>query len=210
MNIIRKPFRYTYFNATFVIIGINIAMFLLTMIMPRLQIILGLSVVGTIGYHWWWQVVTYMFIHGGYSHIIFNMLGLFFFGVMVEKALGSKEFLLLYFLCGTLDGLVSLAVYYFTGQYTAFLIGASGALYSVLLVYAVIYPRSVISIWGIIPVPAPILVIAYAVIELFSQFFVSDNIAHLTHLTGFAIAWIYLFVRMGLHPVKIWKEAYRR
>ena len=68
-----------------------------------------------------------------------------------------------------------------------------------------------ISIWGIIPVPAPLLVVIYAVIEVGSQFLGRNTgVAHLTHLTGFALAWIYLVVRMGLHPIKIWKDAYRR
>ena len=208
MNIIRKPFKYRQFNATFIIIAVNAVFYLMTMRFPVLKAYLGLSVYGTIKFHYWWQLVTYMFIHGSFTHILFNMLGLFFFGTMVERFLGSGEFLLIYFLCGILDGAISLAVYFLTGQYYVNLIGASGALYSILLVYSVIFPRSVISIWGVIPVPAPILIIAYAVIEFVSQFFGSDNVAHLTHLTGFAIAWLYLVVRMGIHPVKEWKKAY--
>ena len=209
-NPLHTPFRYTFFNATLILIAVNTAVYFLTMTFPRLENYLGLSVVGCLYYHFWWQPVTYMFVHAGFTHILFNMIGLFCFGIMVEKAIGSKEFLLLYFFCGIFDGLISLALYYFFGQ-GVLLVGASGAIYSILLVYAVLYPRSIISIWGIIPVPAPLLVIIYAVIEIGSQFFdQGSGVAHLTHLTGFALAWLYLVVRMGLHPIKIWKDAYRR
>lgn len=210
MNFLHKPFRYTFFNATLILIAINVAVFFVTMQFPSLQSYLGMSVYGCVVYHYWWQPVTYMFVHGGFTHILFNMIGLFCFGIMVEKAIGSKEFLLLYFFCGIFDGLISLLLYYLTGQGYVLLIGASGAIYSILLVYAVLFPRSIISIWGIIPVPAPLLVIIYAVIEIGSQFLErSSGVAHLTHLTGFALAWLYLVVRMGLHPIRIWKDAYR-
>lgn len=211
MNPLHKPFKYTFFNATLILVLINIGVYILTMSIPSLQNYLGMSVVGCIHFHYWWQIVTYMFVHGSLSHIIFNMIGLLCFGIMVEKAVGSKEFLLMYFFCGIFDGLISLLVYWLTGQYYVLLIGASGAVYSILLVYAVLFPRSIISIWGIIPVPAPLLVVIYAVIEVGSQFLGRNTgVAHLTHLTGFALAWLYLVVRMGLHPIKIWKDAYRR
>lgn len=88
--------------------------------------------------------------------------------------------------------------------------GASGAIYAMLLAYAVIFPRSRIFIWGILPVPAPVLVIAYAVIELGSQIIgVSSNVAHMTHLAGFAFSWLYFVVRMGINPYKVWKNIYR-
>lgn len=210
MNIIRKPFKYTFFNATFCIIALNFLVYFLTLSFSKLKFFLGLSVFGTLEYHYWFELFTYMFVHQNFQHIFFNMLGLFFFGIYVEKAIGSKEFLLFYILCGVLDGAISIAVYYFCGLPYVRLIGASGAVYSVLLAYAVIYPRSIISIWGIIPVPAPLLVIIYVVIELGSEFFRVDNVAHFTHLAGFFVAWLYLRVRMGLKPIKIWKEAWRR
>ena len=104
--------------------------------------------------------------------------------------------------------MISLALYFFSGYYYVNLVGASGALYSILLIFAVLFPKSIIGVYGIIPVPAPLLVLGYAVIELGSHFRGGSNVAHLTHLTGFAIAWLYLIVRMGLHPIKIWKNAW--
>lgn len=207
MNIIRKPFRHTFFNATSIIIALNLIVFFLTMIFPRLQIYLGMSYFGIL-LHYYWQPLTYLFVHSGWSHILFNMLALFFFGISVERAVGSKEFLLFYFLCGILDGIISTVLYRFLGI-TVLLVGASGAVYALLFAYAVIFPRNVIYIWGIIPVAAPLLVFVYALIEIISQISGGSGIAHLAHLAGFAVAWIYFIARMGIHPLKVWKDAWR-
>ena len=161
--------------------------------------------------HMYWQFISYMFVHQNVSHVFFNMLALLVFGLNLEKAIGSREFLLFYLVCGALSGFFSFLVYWFTGYYRVFLLGASGAVYAVLFAYAVFFPRSVIFIWGIVPVPAPVLVFIYALIELGSQFFGSgSNVAHMTHLFGFLAAWLYFVLRMGIHPVKIWKDTYRR
>lgn len=106
---------------------------------------------------------------------------------------------------------MAFSLFWFTGYYGVFLLGASGAVYAVLFAYAVFFPRSVIFIWGIVPVPAPVLVFIYALIELGSQFFGSgSNVAHMTHLFGFLAAWFYFVLRMGIHPIKIWKDTYKR
>ena len=157
-------------------------------------------------YHFYWQFVTYMFIHGSWEHVLLNMLCLLCFGLHLERAVGSKEFLLFYFVCGTFSGILSYFVYKFTGNYYVSLLGASGAIYSVMFAYAVLYPRSVIYLWWVIPVPAPIMVILYAIIELGSQiFFRNSGVAHLTHLFGFLTAYLYFLIRMGIHPIKVWK-----
>ena len=160
--------------------------------------------------HAYWQFVTYMFVHDYSSlrHIGFNMLGLLVFGLPLEKAIGTKEFTLFYFICGILSGLLSYAVYVFTGQWNVILLGASGAIYSVLFAYAVFFPRSIIYIWGLIPVPAPVMVLIYAVIEFLSQFNPASGVAHMTHLFGFLAAWLYFVIRMGIHPLKVWKNSY--
>ncbi len=221
MNFLRKPFRYSFFKAALAIILINIAAHLAFIYLGLNKNFFGLSVYGFIGEHYFWQLVTCMFVHGDWMHLIFNMFALLIFGSAVERTLGSKEFLLAYFLIGILSGLFSVAVYYIFGLFLAYnglppypwgisLIGASGAIYGILFLYAVLFPKSIIFIWGIIPVPAPIMVLAYAIIEFTSQFIGSSNVAHMTHLAGFAFAWLYLLVRMGVHPIKIWKDAYRR
>jgi membrane associated rhomboid family serine protease len=209
-SIIRRPFVYTYKNATLVLILINTAVYLLEKMVPSLMTYLPLNVYNCLAHGMYWQPFTYMFVHGNVTHILFNMLALFFFGTSVEKAVGTKEYLLLYFLTGTLCGISSLVIYYLTGMWLVFLMGASGAVYGLLLSYAVIFPRNRIYIWGLIPVPAPVLVLAYAVIEFGSQIFgLRNGVAHSVHLAGFIFAWLYFVIRMGINPVKIWKDAYR-
>lgn len=220
MIFLRRPFKYAFFNATLAIILITIAAHFLVTFLNINKAFFGLNVIGFVYKHYVWQVITYMFVHGDISHVFFNMLALFFFGIGIEKTLGSKEFLLMYFSIGIMSGLFSVAVYFAFGKFLIqngmqpwsfgiSLIGASGAVYGILFAYAVLFPRSRIFIWGLIPVPAPLMVLAYAVIEFGSQFIGSSNVAHMTHLAGFAFAWLYFVVRMGVNPLKIWKDAYR-
>jgi membrane associated rhomboid family serine protease len=149
-----------------------------------------------------------MFVHGGISHLLFNMLALFIFGTQVERRIGSKEFLLYYMSTGILAGIFSFAVYLFTGADRVFLLGASGAIFAVQLAYAVLFPDARVYVWGILPLRAPVMVLGFTAIELFSQVFGRRNgVAHLTHLAGFAFGWIYFLVRFGANP---WKSMTRR
>ena len=220
MNILRKPFTYTFFRATLALILVNAAAHILFNTLPLNKNFFGLNVVCVIYNHYFWQPLTYMFVHGNFMHLFFNMFALLVFGTAVERVLGSKEFLLLYFFIGIMSGLFSFGVYYFYGRFLIAngiqpwtwgisLIGASGAVYGILFAYAVIFPRSTIFIWGIIPLPAPVMVLGYAIIEFVSQFVSSSNVAHMTHLAGFAFAYLYLLVRMGVHPIQVWKDTYR-
>jgi len=213
---LRKPFKYSYFHASLILVLINFIVFFLTRMNPRLTYVLALNprriindalfTEGGKAYHCVWQFVTYMFAHGGFSHIFFNMLALVMFGTAVEKAIGSKEFLLFYFVCGILSGALSFVTYLIFGNYGVFLLGASGAVYAVMFAYAVCYPRSKIYIWGLVPVPAPILVLIYAVIAIVDEVFYVSNISNITHLFGFLTAWLYLLIRMGVHPIRVWKN----
>lgn len=209
----RKPFTYSYSKVTLGIILINFLIFGICYTSPSLFQLFysfgALNAKAIIQGNYYWQFISYMFLHGNISHLFFNMLGLLFFGLKLERAIGSKEFLLFYLVCGGLSGFFSFLVYKYTGQYRAFLIGASGAVYSILFAYAVFFPKSVIIIWGLIPVPAPILVLIYTIIEIGSQLFGNSNIAHFTHLFGFLGAWLYFIIRMGIHPIKIWKKNFR-
>lgn len=210
----RRPFKYSYSRITLLLIAVNCLVFALSyffMDMYQYLHYYGALNAYLVEYnHFYWQFITYMFLHQNISHLFFNMVGLLIFGLSLERAIGSKEFLLFYLITGTLSGVFSFLVFKFTGQYRVFLIGASGAIYAVLFAYAVFFPRSIIYIWGIIPLPAPLMVVLYAIIELGSQFFSSDNVAHLTHLFGFLSAWLYFVIRMGIHPVKVWKNTYRK
>jgi membrane associated rhomboid family serine protease len=204
----RRPLRYEFFNAAIIIILLNAGVFLIFSIgsgrmqarmLETFALIPGFVMTGS-----FWQLITYMFLHWDISHLFFNMLGLFFFGVQIERQMGSREFLLFYFVCGFAAGLFSFAAYIFSGAYGIVLIGASGAIYGVLLAFAAFFPRADIYVFGIIPVRAPILVLIYAGIEIFSQMRGSrSGVAHLTHLAGFAAAYIYLLLRYRINAIKV-------
>ena len=135
-----------------------------------------------------WTIVTYMFLHAGMMHLVFNMLGLFFFGPRVEERLGSRNFLTLYFLSGISGALVS-----FITSPGAAVLGASAAVFGVMLAFAWFWPDMPIHIWGIIPIPARMLVIITTVLSLWSGLGgVRSNVAHFAHLGGYAGAFLYL------------------
>ena len=134
-----------------------------------------------------WTFVTYMFLHGGFGHIFFNMLSLFFFGPRVEDRIGGKAFLGLYFTSGIAGALLSIPV-------GAPIIGASGAIFGVLLAYAWYWPRNQMLIWGIIPIEARYMVLIMTGISLWFGFRPTGggNVAHFAHLGGFVGGYVFL------------------
>ena len=165
MSLLRRPFQYRFNNIALIFILINAGIFVFYSVgsasMKRdleiaLPMIPAMVLEGNV-----WQLVTYMFFHADLSHLFFNMIGLFFFGVHIERYLGSKEFALFYLLCGALAGLISFIMFVLSGTYIVFLLGASGAIYAVLLAFAAFFPDERIYVMGIIPVRAPILVIIF-------------------------------------------------
>nr|AIA13547.1 Rhomboid family [uncultured bacterium] len=134
-----------------------------------------------------WTVLTYMFAHGSFMHIAMNMLGLYFFGPPLEARWGSKEFLKYYFICGAGGALLS---FLFANSP---IIGASAAVYGVMLGFAMNWPDVPIYIWAIFPVPAKVLVGLFAAFSLYSGLTGRDaGVAHFAHLGGFAAGFIYL------------------
>jgi membrane associated rhomboid family serine protease len=207
MNIIRQPFRYQNNGAVYWLLGINILVFVAMHFFGFRELTYYLSMIPmlVIKKGWVWTFVTYMFAHDprSISHILFNMLALFIFGVQVERHMGSREFLLFYFVTGTLAGVFSFVVYYLTGAYGVILMGASGAIFAVELAYAVLFPDSIIYLWGILPLRAPVMVLGFTALELVSSVFgISRGVAHLTHLAGFGFAWLYFLIRLGINPWK--------
>jgi membrane associated rhomboid family serine protease len=135
-----------------------------------------------------WSIVTYMFLHGGLMHILFNMMALFFFGPRVEDRIGSRRFGILYGLSGLSGALLSFAL-----APQAAIVGASAAVFGVMLAFAHFWPHEPIHIWGIIPVPARMLVIITTVLALWSGLAGSrSGIAHFAHLGGYAGAFLYM------------------
>ena len=164
----------------------NVVMFFLQqtspMVTPALAFVPSLIVARP------WTIVTYMFLHGGYMHILFNMLALYFFGPRVEQRLGPERFFALYLVSGTAGALFSFAF----APYAP-IVGASGALYGVLLAFARFWPRERIFIWGILPVEARWLVVFYTLLSLMSGIQGSHSgVADFAHLGGFAGGLLYL------------------
>jgi membrane associated rhomboid family serine protease len=206
-TLLNRKFRYSYSNVALKLIMINVAIFMLTMVAPRVYGYLAMVPQFIVYRHWYWQVFTYMFVHADFTHILFNMLGLFMFGMPVERRIGSKEFLLFYLLTGTLSGIFSLFSYLAAGV-NVILVGASGAIYAVLFAFAVLYPYARIFVFGIFPLRAPVMVGLYTAIEMFNQVFGSTRgVAHLTHLAGFGFAWLYFMFRLRINPLDEWRRS---
>lgn len=210
MTWLRRRFTYSFNNVTLILIAVNAGIFLLSSMNRNIIVYGALIPELVIRNQFYWQIFTYMFLHANMNHLFFNMLGLFFFGTQVERRIGSKEFLLFYLLTGTLAGLFSFFVYLFTGATGVILLGASGAVYGVLLAFAALYPYARIFVFGIVPVQAPVLVAIYTIIEVFSQLSgAGSNVAHLTHLAGFFFAYLYLLIRIRVNPLDIWRQTRR-
>lgn len=149
-----------------------------------------------------WQLVTYMFLHGGFFHLLLNMLALWMFGAELENTWGQKRFLTYYMLCGVGAGLCNLLI---APLFTTVgpTVGASGAIYGILVAFGYLFPNRNIYIYGLIPVKAKYLVILYMLIELFSVAGGSNSgIAHMAHLGGGVIGLIYLLIFYKGSPMK--------
>ena len=206
----QRPLRNTSFNAALILIAANVIIFLAGPIIPSIINRMALFPPAIIVEYWIWQPFTYMFVHGSVWHLLFNMLGLFLFGTQLERRVGSSEFLLYYLVSGTLAGLLSFFVYWLTGTFNVALIGASGAVFAVLLAFATYFPTATILVFGILPVRAPILVLGYAAIELFNLISrTGGNVAHMTHLFGFAVGFLYLIVRLRINPITVFRNSSR-
>ena len=202
-TIINRRFKYTDVNATSILIIINVVVFILQNIFTDLPYILSMVSIYIRLKHWYWQFFTYMFSHVDFWHLFSNMLGLFIFGRIVERSVGSREFLLYYLLTGTLAGITSYFLYLYSGSIFTVVLGASGALYAIMLLFSVLFPNAVVYVFGIIPMRAPILVILYFFIDFFGQF-KADGTAHLVHLSGLLFGILYITVRMKINPLKQW------
>lgn len=201
---------------------INVFMLLFTKLRPDFMMHNFALFYPTSPYFHWWQPLTHMFMHGGFSHLFFNMFTLLMFGSVLERQWGAKKFLLFYFLTGLGAAALHMGVMWLQVRYQMGLIaegglvaakamqeinvikftptvGASGAIYGLLMGYAMLYPDSVMMLlFPPIPLKAKWWVAIFFVIELVTGF-VSDggNIAHFAHLGGMIFAFIL---------IKIWKS----
>jgi membrane associated rhomboid family serine protease len=204
VSVLRRPLRYRFYNATLALIVVNVLVFLLTMLSRRLLFYLALTPALVLADNTWWQLLTYMFVHGGVWHLLFNMLALFLFGVPLERNLGSSEFLLYYFVSGLGAGLATLVVNYYSGLGAIPVVGASAAIYALLLAYATLFPEARLFIFGLIPLRAPVAVLLFAGLELFFQLTgTQSGVAHLAHLAGLLFGYLYFLVRLGINPLRV-------
>lgn len=145
-----------------------------------------------------WQIVTYMFLHGSPMHLLFNMYALFMFGITVEDVWGSRKFILYYFFCGTGAGLTIFLIGYFKGgvAYVVPTIGASGAIFGLLLAFGVFFPEAEVLLFFFVPMKARTMVIVFGALELFMELSNGgmDNISHVGHLGGILFGLIYFAV----------------
>jgi membrane associated rhomboid family serine protease len=172
-----------------------------------------------------WQILTYMFLHGGWTHILFNMFALFMFGPILEYAIGPKRFFNLYFICGIGAALFQMMVQaieihsligtftllspaQITSQamadklqaiYTVPIIGASGAIFGLLVGFGMLYPDMELMILFIpVPVKAKYIIPVYILIEIYAGLSptAGDNVAHFAHLGG---------ALLGFIMIKLWR-----
>lgn len=204
---------------------INVLLFLATFTLERFKI----DLTDYLGLHFFmakdfmpYQLFTYMFMHANFTHLFFNMFALWMFGNTLENIWGSKRFLLFYVVCGIGAGLCQEIVQYIQyvttlaqydsvnlgggviipmAQYLNMMntVGASGAIYGLLLAFGMMFPNAMIYLYFLLPIKAKWFVIAYAVIELLSGFFSSGNVAHFAHLGGmlFGLALILYWRKKG-------------
>lgn len=165
----------------------NVAVFFVTSTTPGVANILAFYPPAVLARPW--TPVTYMFVHAGIWHILFNMLMLYFFGPRVEARIGSRDFLILYGVAG-----LSGALFSFLTPGAA-VVGASGAILGVMYGFAHYWPQERIYIWGILPVPAWGLVVGMAVISIGLGVRGGGSVAHFAHLGGLAGGWGFLKLR---------------
>lgn len=139
-----------------------------------------------------WQFVTYQFLHGGFSHIFFNMFALWMFGMEIENTWGSKRFLIFYLLCGVGGAVAQLTIGYLLSGSPAPTIGASGAVYGVMIAFALMFPDRYIFIYFLLPIKAKYLVPGLVLLEFMAVNDPMSGVAHLVHLGGAVTGLIFM------------------
>lgn len=183
------------------IILINVCMLVLTMLDgPLMDRLFALNPITFI--YKPWQLVTCMFMHGSIGHLFFNMYTLYLFGSVLENIWGTRKFLTFYFITGIGAGLFNILIQHLTGNF-ALMIGASGAIYGILMGYAMLYPDSILTLlFPPVSLKAKWFVLIFAGIELLLGLSnnPADNVAHFAHLGGLVFAFLLLM---------FWKKKHR-
>ena len=156
-----------------------------------------------------WQLFTYMYMHGGFSHLFFNMFALWMFGMELENMWGSKTFFIFYTVCGVGAGIANA----FLAPLVSYIppnvptVGASGSIYGVLIAFGMIFPNRYIYIYFMLPIKAKYLVVVYILIEVFAVASQSQSgIAHIAHLGGGVVGFLYVYFILNKGKPKFFKN----
>ena len=194
-----KPQLFT--DAIKLLVSVNLTIFFLQTISGKEHLLFDLF--GLVPQAIWsdfmiWQPLTYLFFHGNIWHVLINMFVLWMFGSELENAWGRKSFLKYYFMTGIGAGIVTCL---FNLQSNIPVVGASGAVYGILLAYGLSFPNRTVYLYGLIPIKSIWFVIAIGILAFFSSFQQMTQISHLTHISGMAIGYIFLKRRWRLNDI---------
>ena len=193
-----KPRYFT--DAIKVLIGLNILLYVFkTISYGELDLVQILGLSPETVWPLIWQPLTYMFVHGDFWHVAINMLVLFLFGSELETIWGRYGFIKYYLITGIGSGMVWLVFQSFASS-SAYLIGASGAVYGILTAYGLMFPNRIVYIYFLFPVRVKYFVMILGGVAFFSSLGSHSNISHLTHLSGMIIGFAYL------HSNAQWKK----
>ncbi|HTK82951.1 MAG TPA: rhomboid family intramembrane serine protease [Bacteroidota bacterium] len=173
------------------------------------DVIMGLFALRPLGYGFEpWQLFTYMFMHGGFLHLLFNMFALWMFGMELENTWGSKKFFIYYTACGLGAGISNLLLGPLFGS-AGPTVGASGAIYGVLIAFGMMFPTRPIFVYFLLPVQARFFVLFYIFIELYYGITgTADGVAHFAHLGGAAVGLTYMLIDQRKMPLsRLWSRA---
>ena len=178
---------------------INVLVFLATLVLERFGYLnitnmLCLWPVNSDFFHIW-QPLTYMFMHASIDHIFFNLFALWMFGYVLENFWGTKRFVAYYMICGIGAAVVHMTISILFHLPPVPTVGASGAVYGILLAFGMMFPNERIYLYFLVPIKAKWFVIGYAAIELFEGLFrSSDGVAHFAHLGGMLFGFILIML----------------
>jgi membrane associated rhomboid family serine protease len=155
-----------------------------------------------------WQLVTYGFLHGDFMHIFFNMFALWMFGMQVENTMGTRRFLGYYFVCLVGAGIVQLVAVWATGSFAP-TVGASGAVFGLLLAFGMFFPNQPIYLYFLFPIKAKWFVIIFGALELiYGVSNVQPGVANFAHLGGMVFGFLLIEYWRGRLPVKPERKMY--
>ena len=197
-----------------ILIGTNVVMFLAQFVAPGLTWTFGLMPSAVTSQFKIWQLGTYMFLHAGVFHVLFNMLALWMFGTELERTWGTRYFVKFYLLTGI--GAAALTVLFSllpfdvaSGLRYSIVIGASGSIYGLLLAYGLYFPDRPIYMYLVFPIPAKYFVMIIGAIAFYSSLTDNGGVANATHLGGLVVGYA-LLKGARLHPLSEAKYWYLR